>query len=366
MDPRTHHLLDLRGTRIHAVEEGTGPLVLLIHGFPESWYSWRHQLTALAEAGYRAVAIDQRGYGRSSKFWAPESYRIRRLVEDAVGVVHALGESKAVVVGHDWGAPVAWTSAWLHPEVFRGVVGLSVPFSGRGLVALPGSPFGERRPDELHAELAGPGQDFYQDYLGTLGPVIEEFESDLRGWIRDGVFSLSGDALAGSGLDFDAMDPVALIRGSAICVPHGTRMRDRFMAPTQLPAWFSEQDLDFYTNEFERSGLAGPLSYYREITASWESLESHADQPLTPPAMCILGEFDVVRSWGLEALARAQERMPNYLGTRVLAGCGHWTQQERATETSAALIGFLQALPPLITAPLVRHALRARAALAGH
>jgi pimeloyl-ACP methyl ester carboxylesterase len=112
-------------------------------------------------------------------------------------VVHALGESKAVIVGHDWGAPVAWTSAWLHPEVFRGVVGLSVPFSGRGLVALPGSPFGERRPDELHAELAGPGQDFYQDYLGTLGPVIEEFESDLRGWIRDGVFSLSRDAHPG-------------------------------------------------------------------------------------------------------------------------------------------------------------------------
>jgi pimeloyl-ACP methyl ester carboxylesterase len=123
-------------------------------------------------------------------------------------------------------------------------------------------------------------------------------------------------------------------------------MRDRFMAPTQQPAWFSEQDLDFYTNEFERSGLAGPLSYYREITASWESLESQADQPLTPPAMCILGEFDLVRSWGLEALARAPERMPNYLGTRVLEGCGHWTQQERATETTAALITFLRALPP--------------------
>ena len=122
---REHHLLSVNGARIHAVTEGLGPLVLLIHGFPESWYSWRHQLTALAEAGYRAVAIDQRGYGRSSKFYQTEEYSIHKLVDDAVGVVKALGEEQAVVVGHDWGAPVAWTAAWLHPETFRAVVGMS-------------------------------------------------------------------------------------------------------------------------------------------------------------------------------------------------------------------------------------------------
>ncbi len=111
MSTRKHHLLSVNGVRIHAVEEGSGPLVVMIHGFPESWYSWRHQLTALAAAGYRAVAIDQRGYGRSSKFWQTDAYRIHALVGDVVGVVHALGEKTAVVIGHDWGAPVAWTAA---------------------------------------------------------------------------------------------------------------------------------------------------------------------------------------------------------------------------------------------------------------
>ena len=346
MTTRKHHLLDLGGTRIHAVEEGAGPLVLMIHGFPESWYSWRHQLTALAKAGYRAVAIDQRGYGRSSKFWTPESYRIKALVGDAVGVVQALGEKQAVIVGHDWGAPVAWIGAWLHPEIFRGVVGLSVPFSDRGLVALPGSPFGERSPDEIHRELAGPGQDFYQDYFGTLGPVIHEIESDLRAWLRDAVWSLSGDALSALGINLDTMDPIEVIRGSAMCVAHGTRMRDRFLSPPRQPAWFTEADLDFYTGEFERSGLSGPLSFYREMTASWKELESQAGKPLTVPALHLTGEFDVCRGWGLEALKRTDERMPEYAGTRVFKGCGHWTQQERPEETNAALIEFLGSLPP--------------------
>ncbi len=344
MTKRTHQLLQVGSARIHVVEEGCGPLVLLVHGFPESWYSWRHQLSALAAAGYRAVAIDQRGYGRSSKFWKPAAYRIHALVDDVVGVVHALGEIQAVIVGHDWGAPVAWTAAWLHPEVFRGVMGLSVPFSGRGLVALPGSPFGERRPDELHAELAGPGQDFYQDYFGALDHSVDEFESDLRGWLRDGVWSLSGDALSQSGIDFANTDPIALIRGSALCVPHGTRMRDRFATPVTMPAWFSEADLDVFTAEFERSGMGGPLSYYRELTASWQALEAQADKPMTVPAMFIGGEYDVATGWGLEAIARAEERMPNYLGTHIFKGCGHWIQQERAHDTNRVLLDFLKTL----------------------
>lgn len=345
MTARKHHLLNLDGTRIHAVEEGSGPLVLMIHGFPESWYSWRHQLTALAKAGYRAVAIDQRGYGRSSKFWTPESYRIRALAGDAVGVVKALGEKQAVVVGHDWGAPVAWVSAWLNPDIFRGVVGMSVPFSDRGLVGLPGCPFGERSPAVVHREIAGEDQDFYQDYFGTLGPVIQEFESDLRGWLRDAVWSLSGDALSGLGINFDTMDPVEIIRGSAMCVPHGHRMKERFMSPPRLPAWFSEADLDFYTGEFERSGVSGPLSFYREMTASWQELESQAGKPMTVPSMYLTGEFDVCRGWGLETIRRAKERMPKFRGTKVFAGCGHWTQQERPEETTAALLEFLGGLP---------------------
>ena len=130
MSSRKHHLLSVNGIRIHAVEEGSGPLVLLVHGFPESWYSWRHQLTALAAAGYRAVAIDQRGYGRSSKPSDLDAYRIHHLVADVVGVVKALGEQTAVIIGHDWGAPIVWNTAFTNPDRIRAVAGLSVPFAG--------------------------------------------------------------------------------------------------------------------------------------------------------------------------------------------------------------------------------------------
>lgn len=344
MSKRQHHMLSVNGARIHAVEEGAGPLVLLLHGFPELWYSWRHQLPALAAAGYRAVAIDQRGYGRSSKFWNVQAYRIGRLVADVVRVVSALGESRAVVVGHDWGAPVAWTAAWLHPEVFRGVLGMSVPFSGRGLIALPGSPFGEVRPIDHHAALAGPGNDFYQTYFGALGPIIDEIEADLRGWIRDVVYTVSGEALAAAGFDANAADPITLIRASALCIPHGTEMRARFASPPTMPAWFTVADLDFFTAEFERTGLAGPLCYYHNLDANWHDLAPQADRPLEVPAFFLGSQYDVATWWGAEAIARAPERIPNYLGSRLFEGCGHWIQQERAEDTNQVLLEFLRAI----------------------
>lgn len=158
-----HRFFNLEGTRIHAVEAGAGPLVILIHGFPESWYSWRHQIPALAQAGYRVLAIDKRGYGRSSKFRKQEAYRIKPLVGDIANLIKACGEEQAVVVGHDWGAPIAWTFAWLYPQMCRGVVGVSVPFAGRGLVGYPGSPFGEKRPKDYYKLLAGPGKKFYKE-----------------------------------------------------------------------------------------------------------------------------------------------------------------------------------------------------------
>lgn len=340
-----HSTVRANGIRLHVAEQGSGPLVLLVHGFPELWYSWRHQFPALAAAGYRAAAIDQRGYGRSSKLWDPAQYRISRLVADAVGVVAALGETHAVIVGHDWGAPVAWTAAWLHPEVFRAVVGISVPFSGRGLVALPGSPFGELRPSEIHRRIAGPGRDFYQDYFATLGPIIAEIEEDVRGWLRDVVYSFSGDPpLPPELAELARTDPVGAIRRTAACVPHGARMRDLFLTPQRLPAWFGEQDLDYFSAEFERTGFAGGLSYYRSIEASWEELAPVADRPFSVPALFIGGERDAPTLWGAEAIELAPRRIPRYAGSVILPGCGHWIQQERPAQTNELLIDFLQRL----------------------
>jgi len=326
------------------VEEGEGPLVLLVHGFPELWYSWRHQLSVIAAAGYRAVAFDQRGYGSSSKFWRTDAYHIHELVADLAALVPALGEKQAILMGHDWGSPVVWTAAWLHPQLFKGVLGMCVPFSGRGLIALPGNPFGERSPQEMYRLIAGEGQDFYQVYFSALGSVIDEIESDLRGWVRDLTWTVSGEALAAAGLTLGRDNAIELTRASALCLRPGERMRARFMTPAKMPDWFTDADLDVYVDSLERGGFAGPLSYYRNLQQGWRDLEAHAYEPMRVPAMFLGAEYDVGTWWGGEAIERAAEVIPNWMGSRILKGAGHWLQQERAAETNAVVLEFLRAL----------------------
>ncbi|RJL27164.1 alpha/beta fold hydrolase [Bailinhaonella thermotolerans] len=187
-DALTHRLVAGPAGRIHLVERGTGPLVLLVHGFPESWYSWRRQLTALAAAGYRAVAIDVRGYGRSSKPADVAAYRMPELVEDNVAVVRALGEREAVIVGHDWGSNIAAASALVHPEVFRAV----------GLLSVPYAPRGGPRPTEAFARMGG-DQEFYVSYFQRPGRAEAEIEPDVRGWLAGFYAALSADTMPPAG-----------------------------------------------------------------------------------------------------------------------------------------------------------------------
>lgn len=345
---QVHRILNCRGTRIHAVADSPpdqqGPLVVLLHGFPESWYSWRHQIPALAGAGYRVVAIDQRGYGRSSKYRVQKAYRIKELVGDVVGVLDSYGAEQAFVVGHDWGAPVAWTFAWLHPDRCAGVVGISVPFAGRGVIGLPGSPFGERRPSDYHLELAGPGRVWYQDYFAVQDGIITEIEEDLRGWLLGLTYTVSGEgmmaatkAAVDAGVDLESMDPIDVIRAGPLCMAEGARLKDAFVYPETMPAWFTEADLDFYTGEFERSGFGGPLSFYHNIDNDWHDLADQQGKPLTPPALFIGGQYDVGTIWGAQAIERAHEVMPNYRGTHMIADVGHWIQQEAPEETNRLL-----------------------------
>jgi pimeloyl-ACP methyl ester carboxylesterase len=179
-----HHLVDARGTRIHLVEEGTGPLVILVHGFPESWYSWRHQLPAIAAAGFRAVAIDVRGYGRSSAPLEIEAYGMLHHVDDNLGVVDALGERTATIVGHDWGAPIAANSALLRPDVFTAVALMSVPYSPPGL----------HRPSAVFAAMGGE-EEFYINYFQEPGRAEAEAELDVRSWLLGFLVGASGDAV---------------------------------------------------------------------------------------------------------------------------------------------------------------------------
>ncbi|NMO02752.1 alpha/beta fold hydrolase [Gordonia sp. TBRC 11910] len=339
------------GVRLNVHIAGTGgPLVLLCHGFPESWYSWRHQLDALAAAGYRAVALDMRGYGRSSKPTDRAAYSVPRLVEDNVAVVEALGETSAVVVGHDFGAPVAWTSAWTRPDVFCAVAGLSLPFAGRGLAALPGDPFGERRPSEIHAEIAGEDTVFYQDYFAdpTYG-AESEIEADIRAWLAAGMYTLSGDAPVPPELEgVDLLDlpyeAVIAFTRATMSIPHGNTFFSRFIVPDTLPPWLSQDDFDYLVSELEHGGLRAPLSYYDNADNAWEELAPFVGTPLSVPALFIAGERDTSTVWSRDAARRAHEHVKDLRGEHILAGAGHWLSDERPDEVNRLLLDFLAGL----------------------
>jgi pimeloyl-ACP methyl ester carboxylesterase len=317
-----HRTVDARGTRIHLVEEGSGPIVLLVHGFPESWYSWRHQMPAIAAAGFRAVAIDVRGYGRSSKPLEVEAYGMVQHVADNVGVVEALGEETAIIVGHDWGSPIAAHSALLRPDVFTGVALLSVAYS----------PPGRRRPTESFAAMASGEEEFYISYFQEPGRAEAEIELDVPSWLLGFYCSASGDSVP---------PPDG---GTMATIPKGKMMRDRFVVPEVLPAWLTEDDLAFYTGEFERSGFRGPLNRYRNVDRDWVDLAAWRGAPITVPALFVGGEKDGPTRWGAGAIGRYPETLPQLRGNHILPGCGHWIQQERPTELNDLLRGFLQSL----------------------
>ncbi|MFF4758348.1 alpha/beta fold hydrolase [Streptomyces sp. NPDC001292] len=317
----THRSVASPGGRIHLVEQGTGPLVLLVHGFPESWYSWRHQLPVLAAAGFRAVAIDVRGYGRSSKPAAADAYRMLDLVEDNVAVVHALGEEKAVVIGHDWGATIAANSALLRPEIFRAA----------GLLSVPYTPRGGPRPSDVFAQMGG-DEEFYVSYFQEPGRAEAEIEPDVRGWLAGFYAALSADTMPAPG----APDPHFVSRTGTL--------RDRFPVG-RLPAWLSERDLDVYAGEFERTGLSGALNRYRNMDRDWEDLAAFDGAPITQPSLFAGGSLDASTTWLAEAIKAYPVTLPGLISCHLLDGCGHWIQQERPVEVNRLLTDWLAALP---------------------
>jgi pimeloyl-ACP methyl ester carboxylesterase len=324
MGELTHRVIETNGIRMRIAEQGEGPLVLLCHGFPESWYSWRHQLAALAAAGFRAVAPDMRGYGETEAPAAIEQYTLLHLVGDMVGVLDALGAETAVIAGHDWGAPVAWHAALLRPDRFRAVIGLSVPFRPRGGV----------RPTSVMPRTEEAV--FYQLYFQQPGVAEADLEGDVRQSVRDILLRLSGDVppIAGS----DGFGMVKLCGG----------MRGRMAehAGTTLPGWLSEADIDTYAAAFARTGFRGGLNWYRNINRNWELLRPFAGLKVTVPALYVAGDRDLVLGFAgaKEMVANLGIAVPGLRKTVILPGCGHWTQQERPAEVNAAMIDFLRQL----------------------
>jgi pimeloyl-ACP methyl ester carboxylesterase len=322
----THRFIETNGIRMHVAEAGQGPLVVMCHGFPESWYSWRHQLAALAEAGFHAVAPDMRGYGQTDQPEAIDQYTLLHLVGDIVGLLDALGAPTAVIAGHDWGAPVAWAAALLRPDRFRAVIGLSVPFRPRG----------GARPTTVMPQTNDAM--FYQLYFQEPGVAEAELARDPRASVRRLLYWGSGDA--------PRRAEQRVGGGDVGMVPRGRGFLSPIDAPATLPSWLTESDVDFYAGEFARAGFRGGLNWYRNIDRNWELMAPWTGAKVTVPALYVAGDRDLVLAFrGMDQLLPALKQfVPNLQQTVILSGCGHWTQQERPREVNDAMLGFLKTL----------------------
>jgi pimeloyl-ACP methyl ester carboxylesterase len=307
------------GIRIHLAEQGTGPVVLLCHGFPEGWYSWRDQLAALAAAGYHAVAPDMRGYGRTDAPGEISSYTLFDIVGDMIGLVSVLGEKQAIIVGHDWGANIAWHAALFRPDVFPAVAALSVPFRQRG----PAPPLDMLRKAGLLTH--------YWFHFQEPGVAEAEFERDPRAALRRVLYSISGDAPSST---------------KTLSLQPGKGWLANTLDPEQLPAWLTDADLDHMAAEFSRSGFRGGLNWYRNIDRNWELTAPWAGASIRQPALFIAGSEDPVISLGSGAAAvRALPvTVPGLIRTLLIDGAGHFIQQERPQLVNEALVEFLSGL----------------------
>jgi pimeloyl-ACP methyl ester carboxylesterase len=308
----------VNGITLHVTEQGTGPLVLLCHGWPELAYSWRHQIPILAQAGYHVAAPDMRGYGGSSIPDDKADYAITDLVGDMVGLVAALGETHAAIIGHDWGANVAWTAALMRPDLFNVVAALSVPHRPRNAAAPP-----------LVMLKAAGLENFYWFYFSREGVPEAEFERDIESSIRRVLFNGSGDAPAD--------------REMSLIIPAGKGFMDRMVDPATLPAWLTAQDISVYAAAFRKGRMRGPFNWYRNLDRNWALLAPFQGAKVTPPALFIAGTRDSVIAspiWrgAVETLA---DHVPNLRRKLLMPGAGHWIQQERPNEVNEALLEFL-------------------------
>jgi pimeloyl-ACP methyl ester carboxylesterase len=306
-----------RDLDVACLEAGDGPLVLLCHGFPELGFSWRHQLPALAEAGFHAVAPDLRGYGGTVGEASPDTCAFDNLIKDLEAIVHALGEARAFLVGHDFGAFLAWHAAACRPDLFSRVACLSVPY--------PTFLMGPEPPTAILRARAGEGS-HYILYFQDPGPAEAELEADV------------GTSLARIYAEATAEAPGAFERMEA-----GAGFLDTAPKVSGPPAWLGEEDFAVYVDAFTRRGFAGPLAWYRAVDLSWERLSAWRTARVEQPALFLVGERDPILEPTTGLRRRMPEMIPRLRGQVVLPDCGHWLQQEQPEATNRALIEFLHA-----------------------
>jgi pimeloyl-ACP methyl ester carboxylesterase len=319
----THDMIASNGIELHVAVAGPadGRPVVLCHGFPELWYSWRHQLHALAEAGYRVLAPDLRGYGRSSHPTEVADYGSDQLTGDLCGLLDHYGYETATFSGHDWGSMVVWELGRLHPERVAAIYNMSVPYS-----QAPAPPI------QIFEHLFE-GKFFYMLYFQDVGPAEAEFEADPRRWVRTMLYSAGAEGMA---------NPNPRLTDAP---REGTTFLDILTPPPDvLPAWLSEEDIDVYVEGLEGGGLFGPVSFYRNMDANWQRSKNIGPEVYTMPIGFITGALDPVNLMMPGAAGAMAEVLPGFRGGIIVEGAGHWVQQEKPAETNAALLAFLAEL----------------------
>jgi len=310
---QSSHTISANGIDMFVREAGQGPLVVLCHGWPELSYSWRHQIEALAAAGFRVAAPDMRGFGRTSAPADIDAYTIFDTVGDMVALVAALGEKQAMIVGHDWGAPVAWHAALFRPDIFSKVAGLSVPppFRGRG------------RPLETLRQSGI--TNFYWQYFQRPGVAEAEFERDIADTMRQ---------ILGRGVSDPNSMFVDEVKGFLGNLPSGK----------PLPNWLTEADIAEFAAGYAVSGFRGGLNWYRNLDRNWELTAPWQDAQIRQPSLFIAGSNDSVITGliGAKRVADMERVLPNLKQKLIIEGAGHWIQQERPDEVNQALIAFLR------------------------
>jgi pimeloyl-ACP methyl ester carboxylesterase len=315
----SERIIDTNGVQLHTLEAGErgAPVVVLAHGFPELAFSWRHQIPALAAAGYHVLAPDQRGYGRTSSPAGIAAYNVAELSADLIGLLDDVGTEQAVFVGHDWGAPLVWSSAQLHPDRVAAVVGMSVPPVPRSQVP-PTTAFRSIFGDNF----------FYMLYFQEPGVADAELGDDPRRTITRMLGGLTRSD-----------DPTAALR---MIEPGPAGFIDRLPEVDGLPDWITSEELDHYVGEFERTGFTGGLNWYRNLDRNWELLADPAVATINVPAMFIGGTADPVL--GFMRPDRAPELVTGRYREVLIDGAGHWLQQEKPHQVNELLLDFLSSL----------------------
>jgi len=315
MSEFTHRFVNTNGIRMHLVEAGQGFPVVMCHGFPELWYSWRHQIRALADAGFRAIAPDQRGYGDTDCPAPIEAYAQRNIVADVIGMLDALAIKRCVIVGHDWGGMTAWNAPLMYPDRIERVIGVNTPFMPR--VAM--------KPTDAMRAMAG-GNFHYILYFQTPGVAEAELEKDVRRSLR------------GFYQDPANIDPEEMRKAPpGVFGPAGGGILDR-LPDAPHGKFLTDADFDVFVKAFEKTGFRGGLNWYRNLDRNWED-SANLPQRVDAPALMITAELDVVLR--PEMAEGMSTWVPNLRKTVLIKGSGHWTQQEKPAEVNRAMIEFL-------------------------